>query len=142
MSMTKSAWIALACFVSLALAWGAMQFYFWAPSNIARDSFVYALKVPPAAKEFALFDPQAAPTYDLIRGDGPAPSYTLIRYRSKLSLLAIEQQLDGAGFECQKLGAQMLTCDRSRRGVLESQVTARGAGTGSPAEVTVYVPKQ
>lgn len=142
MRMTKSAWIALSCFVALALAWGAMQFYFWAPSNITRGSFTYAVKVPNVAKEFALVQPQDAPSYDVVRGDGSAPSYTLIRYRSKLGLAALERSLEGARFTCQKLGAQTLTCDRSRTGVLESQVTARGAGAESPSDVTVYLPEQ
>jgi hypothetical protein len=139
--MAKSAWTAATAFLGLLLLWTAVQFYVWTPSGVRRDSLVYTLKIPDRAKRVALWNPHDEPTYDRSVATGIAPDTTLIHYRSKSAIGAIERRARAEHYECQRLSDLVLTCHRKRDGMLESQVTTRYVPKTGLSEITVYLPE-
>jgi hypothetical protein len=129
--------IVVACVVAWGLAWVAV----WQPTSVARGSWVYALKVPKAAKQWHLWQLEGQPVYDIRHGDGPAPSHTLIRYTAKGSLDALQQRIAADGYACQRTGIDGVTCDRIRDAVLEAQVIIERDELTRATNVTIYIPE-
>ena len=122
----------------VALAWGAARFYAWEPIDVPRQSWAYTFKVSGIAKQFKLWAPRGAPTYDVARGRGRQTDYTLIRYGTRLSLAELKPLIEADGFDCRYYYGNALVCDRSRGRVLEAQVSALQV-TDHATELTVQV---
>ena len=123
-------------------AWSVLKFLFWEPSNVAQDSWIYRLKVPSAARQVALPGASSGPTYDVRLGDGPAPSYALIRYRTRASFAELATLFQSDGFSCVQPNTCSLECEGSKPAQRGRQVSARCSTADRASLVTIYVPDE
>ncbi len=117
-----------------------LSWSFWEPSGIRRDSWLYTLKVPPAAKTFPIWDAVDEPRYDIRIADGVKPSITAVHYLSSASLESLAAKAEVAQLACRRVdehaSSSALVCERSEAGrVIQVIVAGAPAESGSQVDV-------
>jgi hypothetical protein len=74
---------------NLLLAWQQ-----WQPTNAQPGSLAYLLAIPSRAKSFPLWELCGSPSFTYRAEDGPSPETYSIQYQTRLSNVALAQNID------------------------------------------------
>lgn len=91
---------------------GYLTWAFWEPSDITRNSLIYWLKVPAAAKDFPVWSITGEALFDVRIADGLKPSFAIVQYSSTSTFEQLITQTKRIGFDCKLFENKDAVCDK------------------------------